>query len=303
MMIWKRNTLICIALTSVSINKAQTQELHYPGDLIERIRNSSQTMPGSLPRAVNFIKFAESHRTYSIVVEDGSEELFVSARTAFQIIYEDGSVMIDAGMDEIVHRFYGFGRVEPYWPENNQLVQDALQQANLILITHEHGDHIAGVLRSSIRDEIAGKTILTQAQVDTLINSPQLPEIGLTEEQANDYIIIDYDILLPVAPGIVLVKAPGHTPGHQMIYVQLEMGTEYIFIGDIGWSIDNIKQKKLRPQETINRIGEDPVELMAQLAWLNGLLEENLLVIPSHDNLLLTKYAEEGLLNNLSISR
>ena len=290
--------LLAIAITSTTIHSAIAQEPEYSADLLVQIRDASRVIPGALPITLNFVKFAESHRTYSVVIEDGDEEQFISARTAFQVIYPDGSVMIDAGMDETVHQFYGFGRVEPYWPERNQMVQEALAQANMILITHEHGDHIAGVLRSNIRDEIASKTVLTQAQVNTLINSPQLPEIGLTKELAADYVVIDYDGLLPIAPGIVLVQAPGHTPGHQMIYVQLEIGTEYIFIGDIGWSLDNVKERKLRPQSTINRIGEDPLALMAQLTWLNGLLTENILVIPSHDDSLLTKYAEEGLLNN-----
>ena len=168
----------------------------------------------------------------------------------------------------------------------------------MVLITHEHGDHIAGVIRSDIRDEIASKTILTKAQVNTLIDSPQLPEIGLTENLAAKYIVIDYDKFLPIAPGIVLVRAAGHTPGHQIIYAQLETGMEYVFIGDIGWSLDNVIEIKPRPQSTINRIGEDPQALVTQLTWLNGLLKENLLVIPSHDDSLLIEYAAEGLLND-----
>ncbi|MFL2538193.1 MAG: hypothetical protein ACJ0RU_01660 [Candidatus Rariloculaceae bacterium] len=297
-MIKKPYRLLAIALTSITTNSLLAQDLTYSADLLTQIRDASRAIPGALPTSINFVKFAESHRTYSVVIEDGGEEPFISARTAFQIVYQDGSVMIDAGMDETVHQFYGFGRVEPYWPERNQMVQDALRQANMVLITHEHGDHIAGVIRSDIRDEIASKTILTKAQVNTLIDSPQLPEIGLTENLAAKYIVIDYDKFLPIAPGIVLVRAAGHTPGHQIIYAQLETGMEYVFIGDIGWSLDNVIEIKPRPQSTINRIGEDPQALVTQLTWLNGLLKENLLVIPSHDDSLLIEYAAEGLLND-----
>ena len=297
-MIKKPYRLLAIALTSITTNSLLAQDLTYSADLLRQIRDASRAIPGALPTSINFVKFAESHRTYSVVIEDGGEEPFISARTAFQIVYQDGSVMIDAGMDQTVHQFYGFGRVEPYWPERNQMVQDALRQANMVLITHEHGDHIAGVIRSDIRDEIASKTILTKAQVNTLIDSPQLPEIGLTENLAAKYIVIDYDKFLPIAPGIVLVRAAGHTPGHQIIYAQLETGMEYVFIGDIGWSLDNVIEIKPRPQSTINRIGEDPQALVTQLTWLNGLLKENLLVIPSHDDSLLIEYAAEGLLND-----
>lgn len=290
--------LLRLALASAVVSQVTAQEPGYPPDLLQRVRQASTYIPGPHPESVNFIKFAESHRTYAAVIEGGSDELFISARTAFQAVYPNGFIMIDAGMDETVHRFYGFGRDEPYWQDRNDIVQTALRQANMVVVTHEHGDHVAGVLRGSHRAEIAQKTILTRAQVVTLIDSPQLPEIQLTEELAQDYIVVDYDELLPVAPGMVLIRAPGHTPGHQMVYIQLETGTEYLLVGDIGWSIDNVTELKLRPEATMNRIGEDPQALMSQLNWLNGLLTEKILVVPSHDNVLLTTLSEEGLLNN-----
>ncbi len=243
------------------------------------------------------MKVAESHRTYAAVIEDGSEDPFISARSAFQIVYPDGSIMLDSGMDETVHRFYGFGRVEPYWPDVNDTVQAALRRAQLIIITHEHGDHVAGVLRSDYRDELAPKTILTKDQVRTLTLAPQLPEITLTPAQARDYIVVDYELILPVAPGVVLIKSPGHTHGHQMVYAQLAGGQEFLFIGDIGWSLDNITELKLRPAATIARVKEDPQALMHQMTWIKQVMDEDgLIVVPSHDDRLLTRYAEEGLL-------
>ena len=269
----------------------------YPANLLQRVRQAAATVPGELADAINFVKVAESHRTYSAVIEDGSEDPFISARSAFQIVYPDGSIMLDSGMDETVHRFYGFGRVEPYWPDVNDTVQAALRRAQLIIITHEHGDHVAGVLRSDYRDELAPKTILTKDQVRTLSLAPQLPEITLTPAQARDYIVVDYELILPVAPGIVLIKSPGHTHGHQMVYVQLAGGQEFLFIGDIGWSLDNITELKLRPAATIARVKEDPQALMHQMTWIKQVMDaDGLIVVPSHDDRLLTRYAEEGLL-------
>ena len=269
----------------------------YPANLLQRVRQAAAAVPGELADAINFAKVAESHRTYSAVIEDGSEDPFISARSAFQIVYPDGSIMLDSGMDETVHRFYGFGRVEPYWPDVNDTVQAALRRAQLIIITHEHGDHVAGVLRSDYRDELAPKTILTKDQVRTLSLAPQLPEITLTPAQARDYIVVDYELILPVAPGIVLIKSPGHTHGHQMVYVQLAGGQEFLFIGDIGWSLDNITELKLRPAATIARVKEDPQALMHQMTWIKQVMDaDGLIVVPSHDDRLLTRYAEEGLL-------
>ena len=290
---------LCTAiLTAAFAVSAHGQVSDYPDDLLERVRQAADDVPGALPASINFIKIAESHRTYAAVIDGGTDEPFVSARTAFQVVYPGGSLMIDAGMDEEVHRFYGFGREEPYWQDRNERVQAALSAANLIVVTHEHGDHVAGVLRSPDRDTIAAKTILTEAQARTLTTTPQLPEIRITEQQARDYLVVDYLLYLPVAPGMVLIKAAGHTPGHQMIYVRVAEGTEYVFIGDIGWLMENVTELRLRPPETIARIGEDPEALMSQLVWLKSLAERGVVLVPSHDDRLLSRYAEEGLLGN-----
>lgn len=271
----------------------------YAEDLLQRVRTAAATVPGARATSIHFAKVAESHRTYAAVIENGSDEPFVSARTAFQIAFPDGTVMLDSGMDETVHRFYGFGRDEPYWQEVNDAVQQALRSAQLILITHEHGDHVAGVLRSEYRDELAPKTILTKDQVRTLNLAPQLPEIALTPADARNYIVVDYEDLLPVAPGIVLIKSPGHTHGHQMIYVTLANGDEYLFIGDIGWSLDNITEQKLRPAGTIARVKEDPQALMHQMMWIKQVMDnDGLIVVPSHDDVLLTRFVADGVLSD-----
>jgi len=125
----------------------------YPANLLQRVRQAATTVPGKLAEAINFVKVAESHRTYAAVIEGGSEDPFISARSAFQIVYPDGSIMLDSGMDETVHRFYGFGRVEPYWPDVNDTVQAALRRAQLIIITHEHGECSAATTAMNSRQK------------------------------------------------------------------------------------------------------------------------------------------------------
>jgi len=269
----------------------------YRADLLSRVRQAAATVPGDLATRINYIKFAESHRPLAEIIDGGSQQDYVSARTAFQVIYPSGSVMIDSGMDQTVHKFFGFGREEPYWPERNAAVQQALRQAKLVVVTHEHGDHAAGVIRTEFRKEIVPKTILTRAQVQTLTTNPQLPEIRLTPEAAREYIVVDYEDYLPIAPGMVLIKAPGHTPGHQMVYVRLDSGREYLFIGDVAWTLANVTQLKLRPLNTMRRIGEDAAALMYQLHWVKDVMEKDgLTVIPSHDDVLLQDLASKRLI-------
>ena len=103
----------------------------------------------------------------------------------------------------------------------------------------------------------------------------------------------------PLAPGVVLIKSAGHTNGHQMIFVSLENKQEFLFIGDIAWSIENIKQLKLRPLVTRNRIKEDSNALMNQMVWIKYLMdEENIIIVPSHDDKLIQEYKENSIIND-----
>jgi glyoxylase-like metal-dependent hydrolase (beta-lactamase superfamily II) len=126
---------------------------------------------------------------------------------------------------------------------------------------------------------------------------PQMPEIHLTPEAARDYIVVDYETYLPIAPGIVLIKAPGHTPGHQMVYVRLNSGHEYLFIGDVAWTLAGVTQLKLRPANTMARISEDGAALRFELVWIRDAMEKDgLTVIPSHDDVLLQDLVLKGLI-------
>ena len=109
-----------------------------------------------------------------------------------------------------------------------------------------------------------------------------MPEIRLSEQDASRYVIVDYDRYLPVAPGIVLLEAPGHTPGSQMVYVALESGREYLLIGDAAWHMDGVRSMA---GKDVPWLIEDTGAVMAQLTWLNGLArrEPDLVIVASHD--------------------
>jgi glyoxylase-like metal-dependent hydrolase (beta-lactamase superfamily II) len=198
-------------------------------------------------------------------------------------------------MDQQIHKFFGRGTEEPYDPEAARQVEKALRAAKSIVMTHEHGDHIAGVIRTSMLDQIAPKTVLTKAQVETLLTNPQMPEIKLTQKMAERYVVIDYEKYLPFAPGVALLKAAGHTPGSQMIYVVLETGSEYLFVGDSAWHMDNIRLIKGKDASWIK---EDEDALLTQLKWLNNLdrTEKNLFLVVSHDDEQRKQYIEKGIL-------
>jgi glyoxylase-like metal-dependent hydrolase (beta-lactamase superfamily II) len=249
---------------------------------LDQIRQVAGMIPGRRALRINVLKFAESHRSKKFSVQGAPDEPSIQARTVFQIVFADGTVMIDSGMDEQVHRFFGRGTVEPYYRDAANHVEQALRKARAIIITHEHGDHVAGIIRSPFVNELAPKTLLTRAQVQGLETNPQMPEIKITPDMAIRYNVVDYDKYLPFGPGVALIKAPGHTPGSQMVYVVLESGREYLFIADTAWHMDSVRLIKGKAAPWIQ---EDESALLAQLKWLNEIYrtEKNVFIIASHD--------------------
>jgi len=273
----------CSALASFA-QSAQKQ----PADSLwsvrlDEIRQVAAMIPGRRALRINVLKFAESRRSKKFSVQGAPDEASVQARTVFQVVFADGTVMIDSGMDEQVHRFFGRGVIEPYYPDAAKQVERALRSARAIIITHEHGDHVAGVIRTPLIAELAPKTLLTRTQIQALESDPQMPEIKITPDMASHYNLVDYEKFLPFGPGMALIKAPGHTPGSQMVYVALESGREYLFIGDTAWHMDGVRLIKGKDAPWIQ---EDQAALLAQLEWLNELYrtEKNVFIIASHDD-------------------
>jgi glyoxylase-like metal-dependent hydrolase (beta-lactamase superfamily II) len=299
-------TLRCVAAAAVVLCAAIAQttgfRLHaqtapaWTANL-DDIRRTASLIPGRRPVRVNFLKFAESRRTKNFSVKDAPAVPSVQARTAFQVVYPDASVMVDAGMDLAVHKFFGRGVEEPYFPGAAKQVEQAVSKARFIVVTHEHGDHVAGVVHTDAAAQLAPKTILTRTQVQTLMTSPQMPEIKLADDLARRFVVIDYDSYYPLAPGMALIKAAGHTPGSQMVYVALESGREYLLIGDTTWHMDGVRLMKGKDAPWVT---EDQPAVLAQLTWLNGLSRSapDLIVVASHDEEQHVELVKKGVLTH-----
>src|SRR5437868_15366915 len=102
---------------------------------LEQIRHAARLIPGRAALHVNVLKFAESRRAKKFSVKGAPDEPSVQARTVFQVVYADGYVMLDSGMDQQVHNFFGRGVVEPYDAEAAKQVERAVRGARAIIVT------------------------------------------------------------------------------------------------------------------------------------------------------------------------
>jgi len=151
-------------------------------------------------------------------------------------------------------------------------------------VTHEHHDHVAGVLASPFLAQIQTHTLLTREQSRSLIERPNHPRIKIDSAFAARYLVLEYDPIAPIAPGVVLIRAPGHTPGSQMVYVRLATGAEVILSGDVAWNTTGIETERQKPETSTRSFGgEDREAVATELRWLKGVQTQRVSVVVSHD--------------------
>jgi glyoxylase-like metal-dependent hydrolase (beta-lactamase superfamily II) len=257
------------------------------------IRAMSRVLPGALPLAVNGVRVAASIRPRKFVIEGGDDTPVTMPRTAFQIVYPDCSVMIDSGLDKATHDSFSPDKPEPYFAEQFARLERALGNARLIVLTHHHADHVAGVLCAANFAELAGKTVITMDVADCMMNTPHRPHLKLAPPALERFIVLDYPQYYPVAPGVVLIRSPGHSPDSQMVFIRLQSGREILHSVDSAWIMDNITQSKGKAAPWVK---EDVPAVMAQLRWLNSIAatEENITILVTHDDELFERLTRNG---------
>jgi glyoxylase-like metal-dependent hydrolase (beta-lactamase superfamily II) len=257
------------------------------------IRAMSTVLPGALPLAVNGVRVAASIRPRKFVIEGGDDTPVTMPRTAFQIVYSDCSVMIDSGLDKATHDSFSPDKPEPYFAEQFARLERALGNARLIVLTHHHADHVAGVLCAANFSELANKTVITMDVADCMMNTPHRPHLKLSAQALERFIVLDYPQYYPVAPGVVLIRAPGHSPDSQMVFIRLQSGREILHSVDSAWIMDNITQSKGKAAPWVK---EDVPAVMAQLRWLNSIAatEENITILVTHDDELFERLTRNG---------
>jgi glyoxylase-like metal-dependent hydrolase (beta-lactamase superfamily II) len=254
---------------------------------------------GQGPERIGWLEIGgESFPSFAVQAGRFGDEVEMSFNSV-ELAWPGRTIIIDTAVDAETMAKMGQTEAAHFDADAYGIMLAAMSRAEQILLTHEHVDHVIGLARHPDPDRMAERMALTAAQLKGL--APYAPG-GVLPVEMQSAEAIDLTQPIRIAPGVVVAAMPGHSPGSQVIFVQRADGAEFLFIGDIAWTMRNIDELTTRPV-ALNYMIFDPPEVRAdvraQLRALHDLMqsEPGLTVVPAHDRVYLRRLLSEGRLS------
>lgn len=213
--------------------------------------------------------------------------------------HPQGSLLFDAGfgkdVDEHVKSLPLLMRATTtYTPERT--VAEQLQAANVpftdilrVVLTHAHWDHVSGI------PDLDGIQIMTSPEEAEFIASDDpaaalihgFEGLGIAPLNYREGPYLGFERSFDVYGdgSIVMVPAPGHTPGSTIAFIHTEDGQHYALVGDIVWQKEGIELPAERPLISRLLVDHDAEAVRGQIVHLHRLQKmwPELVIVPAHD--------------------
>jgi len=264
-------------------------------------------LAGALPKAsppaemvVYQLPTGVTHRSAGFAYRGGSLlEKRDFAMTAVLVKHPRGDLLVDTGLGSTIDEQI---QAMPFWframtsytrgrSAAEQLDRAGYDRKSLraILLTHAHWDHASGVpefpdtpvwVTAEERRFIADGGWITS--VARGLGNVRYVEYGF---EGGSYLGFAQSHDVYGDGAIVVVPAPGHTPGSVIVFVTLANGKRWALVGDLAWQREGIIEREERPWIQRSLADEDPAlvrENLLRMAAIAASFPEMTLV-PAHE--------------------
>lgn len=266
-----------------------------------------EAFSGILPKATPPVDMAIfhlptglTHRTAAFGYRGGS---FFDKRdftmSAVLVKHPKGDLLIDTGFgQEIDSQFkkmpllFRWGTsYEKKTPAIIQLAKVGYDTKNLrgIILTHVHWDHVSGIA------DFPNIPVLLPADEHQFINSGGAvtavarslanvvyKEYGFEEKPYLGF-AKSYDVYGDGS--IVIVSAPGHTPGSIIVFLVVPNGRRYAMIGDLVWQREGITEREEKSWLLRTIADYEPAKVRENILLMAALAVRfpEIIIVPAHD--------------------
>jgi glyoxylase-like metal-dependent hydrolase (beta-lactamase superfamily II) len=247
---------------------------------IEQVRSLANVRKGPKPVVLEYESLLSSRAPLTFSVAGGSLKSVTSSLISYKIGYDNptDSIVVDTAFDESL----ALGKAPKDDQDAHDRIKLAMLKSKYVIPTHEHADHFGGIFKNEFGSDILDKSLVSREQFR---NESQLLPLTWPVGSRNVFKPLDYTNYYAVSPGVVLIKAAGHTSGSQMVFVQLQNGKELLLVGDVSWRNEGIQAGKAHPYFASIGLGEDRGVTLGQVKSLRALsiAEPDMSFLAGHD--------------------
>ena len=241
-----------------------------------------------------------NHRSAAFAYRGGS--FFDKREFSMSVLlvkHPKGDLLIDAGFGKDVKKHFNlmpsyFKMITDFDPgisAAEQLNKFGYNQDSIkaILLTHAHWDHVSG-----IPDFKNTPVLVSEKELEFIKGDNKFSALARSFTDAK-YISYNFQqkpyLGFPLSydlygdGSIVIVPAPGHTPGSVIIFITLPAGKRYAMIGDLAWQVEGVLELEERPFLQ-SKLGDDDRALVREsLQKMYAIHKKfpDIAIVPSHD--------------------
>lgn len=223
----------------------------------------------------------------------------VFGMAAILVRHPQGNLLFDAGfgsrvdahVETIPFLMRSLSKYEKESTVAEQLAAADIPQASLkgVVISHAHWDHVSGLedLKNvPVWVNAAERQFIENGEEATVLaRSIEGLNYHLYEFTGGPYLGFEKSLDVFGDGSVVLVPAPGHTPGSVIGFVTLPGGRRYALVGDLVWQREGIEIPAERPWLSSDMVDHDCGQVRRWIVHMHHLsrILPDMVIVPAHD--------------------